>query len=217
MSESTSTAATAIGRVSTVMVPVADQDQAIEFYTEKLGFEKVADIPFGDGDRWVAVVPRGAETTIALVLPREGQEAGIETRIGLERAVAGAEWTTGIVLRYGGFYGPGTSLSAGGEHTELIRKRRFPVVGGGAGLWWMAESLSFAFLVLLESLTPEERAVRARRRVGERRPRFEGSEERHEELPGEALAAFLHDRDLLRQEWVREGVGQLRHGELIER
>jgi catechol 2,3-dioxygenase-like lactoylglutathione lyase family enzyme len=81
---SESTAATAIGKVSTVMVPVADQDQAIEFYTEKLGFEKVADIPFGDGDRWVAVVPSGAETTIALVLPREGEEAGIETRIGLE-------------------------------------------------------------------------------------------------------------------------------------
>ena len=84
MSESTSTAATAIGRVSTVMVPVADQDQAIEFYTEKLGFEKVADIPFGDGDRWVAVVPPGAATTIALVRPREGEQTGIETRIGLE-------------------------------------------------------------------------------------------------------------------------------------
>ncbi|HEX4669825.1 MAG TPA: hypothetical protein VH275_07640 [Solirubrobacterales bacterium] len=33
----------------------------------------------------------------------------------------------------------------------------------------------------------------------------------------EALAAFLHDRDLLGQEWAREGVEQLRHGELIER
>lgn len=86
MSESTSTAATAIGRVSTVMVPVADQDQAIEFYTEKLGFEEVADIPFGDGDRWVAVVPPGAATTIALVRPREGEATGIETRIGLESA-----------------------------------------------------------------------------------------------------------------------------------
>lgn len=53
----------------------------------------------------------------------------------LERAVAGAAWTIGIVLRYGGFYGPGTSLSAGGEHAELIRRRRFPVVGGGAGIW----------------------------------------------------------------------------------
>jgi nucleoside-diphosphate-sugar epimerase len=53
----------------------------------------------------------------------------------LEGAVTGADWTTGIVLRYGGFYGPGTSLSAGGEHAEAIRRRRFPVVGGGAGVW----------------------------------------------------------------------------------
>lgn len=83
---SESTAATAISRVSTVMVPVADQDRAIEFYTEKLGFEKVADIPFGDGDRWVAVAPAGAATTIALVLPREGDASGIETRIGFESA-----------------------------------------------------------------------------------------------------------------------------------
>jgi nucleoside-diphosphate-sugar epimerase len=53
----------------------------------------------------------------------------------LERSVTGAEWTEGIVLRYGGFYGPGTSLAPDGEHTELIRKRRFPVVGNGAGVW----------------------------------------------------------------------------------
>jgi nucleoside-diphosphate-sugar epimerase len=54
----------------------------------------------------------------------------------LESAVVGADWTEGIVLRYGGFYGPGTSLRPdGGEATELIRKRRFPVVGDGAGVW----------------------------------------------------------------------------------
>src|SRR4051794_21362373 len=53
----------------------------------------------------------------------------------LEEAVTGAEWTEGVVLRYGGFYGPGTSLSPDGEHAELIRKRRFPIVGGGAGVW----------------------------------------------------------------------------------
>jgi nucleoside-diphosphate-sugar epimerase len=41
------------------------------------------------------------------------------------------------VLRYGGFYGPGTSLSLNpeGEHVELIRKRKFPIVGSGAGVW----------------------------------------------------------------------------------
>jgi nucleoside-diphosphate-sugar epimerase len=41
----------------------------------------------------------------------------------------------GIVLRYGGFYGPGTSAAPDGEQTELVRKRRFPVVGDGGGIW----------------------------------------------------------------------------------
>ncbi|CAN5568020.1 NAD(P)-dependent oxidoreductase [soil metagenome] len=53
----------------------------------------------------------------------------------LESAVTGADWTEGIVLRYGGFYGPGTSMSRDGEHVELIRRRRFPVIGDGAGVW----------------------------------------------------------------------------------
>ena len=54
----------------------------------------------------------------------------------LERTVTGATWTEGIVLRYGGFYGPGTSLSAeGGEQVKQIRERRFPVVGDGGGIW----------------------------------------------------------------------------------
>ena len=53
----------------------------------------------------------------------------------LEEAVLGAGWTEGIVLRYGGFYGPGTSLAADGDHLELVRRRKFPVVGDGAGVW----------------------------------------------------------------------------------
>ena len=53
----------------------------------------------------------------------------------LEDAVTGADWTQGVVLRYGGFYGPGTSLSPGGYQFELVRKRRFPLVGDGAGVW----------------------------------------------------------------------------------
>jgi nucleoside-diphosphate-sugar epimerase len=52
----------------------------------------------------------------------------------VERAVTEADWTEGVVLRYGGFYGPGTSIAPGGEQLEAIRKRRFPVVGGGAGI-----------------------------------------------------------------------------------
>jgi nucleoside-diphosphate-sugar epimerase len=55
----------------------------------------------------------------------------------LEHAVTGADWTEGVVLRYGGFYGPGTSFSLRpeGEHVALIRRRKFPVVGDGAGVW----------------------------------------------------------------------------------
>jgi nucleoside-diphosphate-sugar epimerase len=53
----------------------------------------------------------------------------------VEDAVTGADWTEGIVLRYGGFYGPGTSLWAGGEIPELLQKRKFPLVGDGKGIW----------------------------------------------------------------------------------
>jgi nucleoside-diphosphate-sugar epimerase len=53
----------------------------------------------------------------------------------LERVVPAAEGIEGLVLRYGGFYGPGTSISEDGEHVRLIRKRRFPLVGKAAGVW----------------------------------------------------------------------------------
>jgi nucleoside-diphosphate-sugar epimerase len=53
----------------------------------------------------------------------------------LEDAVLGARWTEGIVLRYGVFYGPGTSLAPGAEQFELVRKRKFPLVGDGGGVW----------------------------------------------------------------------------------
>jgi nucleoside-diphosphate-sugar epimerase len=53
----------------------------------------------------------------------------------LEEAVLGARWTEGIVLRYGHFYGPGTSLAPGAEQVELVRRRKFPLVGDGGGVW----------------------------------------------------------------------------------
>jgi catechol 2,3-dioxygenase-like lactoylglutathione lyase family enzyme len=74
---------TRITQVGTVIVPVSDQDRALEFYVDKLGFEKRGDAPYGEGERWVEVVPRGAATTIALIPPRSGEQVGVETRIGL--------------------------------------------------------------------------------------------------------------------------------------
>jgi nucleoside-diphosphate-sugar epimerase len=67
--------------------------------------------------------------------PPEGARQALAAIRHLEEAVTGASWTEGIVLRYGGFYGPGTSLGPDGEHRELLRKRGFPVVGRGEGVW----------------------------------------------------------------------------------
>src|SRR6266511_2906192 len=102
MTETQST--TAITEVATVIVPVADQDRALEFYVETLGFEKRMDMPYGDGNRWLEVVPPGAATGIALVPPREGESAGIETRIALRTEDADAIHAE---LRDGGVEGRG--------------------------------------------------------------------------------------------------------------
>jgi catechol 2,3-dioxygenase-like lactoylglutathione lyase family enzyme len=72
---------THITQAATVIVPVSDQDRAIEFYVETLGFEKRSDFRYAGGERWVEVVPPGAATAITLVPPREGQSTGIETRV----------------------------------------------------------------------------------------------------------------------------------------
>jgi len=55
----------------------------------------------------------------------------------LEAAVTDARWTEGVVLRYGWFYGPGTSVALDplGSQVEMIRKRQMPVVGGGTAVW----------------------------------------------------------------------------------
>jgi catechol 2,3-dioxygenase-like lactoylglutathione lyase family enzyme len=76
---------TRIRKISTVVVPVSDQDRAIEFYVETLGFEKRVDVAFGDpGYRWVEVAPADAESTIAIVPPPPGKPTGnVETGIGL--------------------------------------------------------------------------------------------------------------------------------------
>ena len=55
----------------------------------------------------------------------------------LEEAVTGIGWADGIAIRYGSFYGPGTGVAAAPDAVMagLIRKRRFPIVGDGRGVW----------------------------------------------------------------------------------
>ncbi len=82
---------THITQVGRVVVPVSDQDRALEFYLDKLGFKKRIDTPYGEGERWVEVAPPGAATTIALVPPREGEPTGIETHVGFTTEDAEAD------------------------------------------------------------------------------------------------------------------------------
>jgi nucleoside-diphosphate-sugar epimerase len=51
--------------------------------------------------------------------------------------VTGIDWAEGVVLRYGAFYGPGTGISSDPDAllTKAIRKRRFPIIGDGGGVW----------------------------------------------------------------------------------
>jgi lactoylglutathione lyase len=72
-----------IDEVRTIGVPVTDQDKAISFYVDTLGFDKRLDVPIGQGKRWIVVAaPRGT-ATIALVASGEGIPAGVETGIRL--------------------------------------------------------------------------------------------------------------------------------------
>jgi nucleoside-diphosphate-sugar epimerase len=63
--------------------------------------------------------------------------AAQEGYLYLEQAVTRIDWGDGLVLRYGGFYGPGTSVSLAADavFAAPIRKRQFPIVGDGGGVW----------------------------------------------------------------------------------
>jgi catechol 2,3-dioxygenase-like lactoylglutathione lyase family enzyme len=72
---------THIAQVGTVIVQVSDQDRALAFFTDKLGFEKRTDVPYAGDQRWLDVAPPGADTTVAIVPPMEGNPVGAETGI----------------------------------------------------------------------------------------------------------------------------------------
>jgi catechol 2,3-dioxygenase-like lactoylglutathione lyase family enzyme len=123
---------TGISQVGTVIVPVSDQDQAIEFYTGKLGFEKRADIPMGEAMRWVEVAPPGAATTIAIVPPREGEPTGVQTRVAFATDDVDADYASlkaqGVdvddeVARMGGPVPPMFSFRDQDGNSSLIVQR----------------------------------------------------------------------------------------------
>jgi len=75
-----------INHVGRVLVPVSDQDEAIAFYSKNLGFSVVADVPFGEGSRWVEIAPPGGGANLALVPPQGQYQPGRMTGIALGSA-----------------------------------------------------------------------------------------------------------------------------------
>ncbi len=102
-----------INGVRTVGVPVRDQDRALEFYMNTLGFEKLMDAPLEQlGGRWIEVSPSGSAVTIALTLARAEAPAGVDTGIRFTTYDAAALHST---------------LSAGGvDVDELLRWEGIP-------------------------------------------------------------------------------------------
>jgi nucleoside-diphosphate-sugar epimerase len=74
----------------------------------------------------------------------------------LESSVVSADGLTGIVLRYGAFYGPGTSIAPGGAIVEAVRRRQFPIVGSGQGIWSFihVEDVAAATSLAIEATPP---------------------------------------------------------------
>src|ERR671916_1070169 len=85
-------ASTTISNIGVAMFTIADQDAAIAFYTQTLGWELRADVPFGDegGNRWVEVAPPGSTARLALNPPMGGEPGG--GGIGVETPDLDAEY-----------------------------------------------------------------------------------------------------------------------------
>jgi len=81
-----------ISKIKFLGIPVADQDRALRFYTEKLGFEVVGDVPFDGKQRWITLAIPGAETRISLFTP-PGQEDRVGTLINMGYQVTDLEKT----------------------------------------------------------------------------------------------------------------------------
>jgi lactoylglutathione lyase len=80
-----------IDEVRTVGIPVRDQDRALAFYVNTLGFEKLMDMPLEQfGGRWIEVRPPRSTVTIALTPARETAPAGVDTGIRLTTENAAA-------------------------------------------------------------------------------------------------------------------------------
>ncbi len=102
-----------IKRIKFLGIPVRDQDRALRFYTEKLGFRVLTDQEFSKTQRWIELSIPGAETGISLFTP-EGQEDRVGTFINTSWEVDNVEKTYAELAERGvEFAGPPQKQSWG--------------------------------------------------------------------------------------------------------
>ena len=75
---------TTVSNIGVAMFTVSDQDAALSFYTEKLGWELRGDTRFGENDemRWLEVAPPGSRARLALNPPMGGEPGGSSIGVG---------------------------------------------------------------------------------------------------------------------------------------
>jgi catechol 2,3-dioxygenase-like lactoylglutathione lyase family enzyme len=127
--------------IHTVGVPVRNQSRSLDFYVEKLGFEKRLDAPFGDG-RWLEVAPPGATTSIALVPTPPGAPVGVDTGIRLSCADAESDHATlladGVdadpeIMRIGDFVPPMFTFRDPDGNRLVVVQQSGPAPAGATG------------------------------------------------------------------------------------
>ena len=124
-------AKTHIGDVRTIGIPVTDQNRALSFYVDKLGFETRLDHSMGNGRRWIEVAASGAAVSLALVPASDDAPAGVETGVRLTSSNADADHaalrTDGVdvdeVLRWPGVPAMFMFRDQDGNRLEIVERQ----------------------------------------------------------------------------------------------
>ena len=117
--------------IGTIGIPVTDQDAALAFYRDKLGFDVWVDAPLPEpGGRWIMLAPPGSTVSVSLVLAGEETPAGVETGIRFEAADAEGTYTAlhergvavGELLRWPGVPAMFQATDPDGNRFEVIER-----------------------------------------------------------------------------------------------
>ena len=117
-----------IKQIKFVSIPVADQNRALDFYTDKLGFTIITDQPFDEKQRWIELRVPKAETRVVLFTPN-GDEKRIDSFMNMSYACDDIDKTYAELKKRGvEFEGP-PAETAVGHLRDVQRQRRQPVRG----------------------------------------------------------------------------------------